>query len=54
LKIAGIAALGMGTAPVIDAVAASGGHGAEPHIAKGDDALTAKHGGMVIDTTKLA
>ncbi len=53
LKIAGIAALGMGTAPVIDAVAASGGHGAAPHMRKGDDALTAKHWGLVIDTTKL-
>src|SRR5210317_2264904 len=53
LKIAGIAALGMGTAPVIDAVAASGGHGAEPHMRKGSDALTAKQWGIVIDTTKL-
>ena len=53
LKIAGIAALGMGTAPVIEAVAASGGHGAQPHTQKGPDALTAKQWGMVIDTTKL-
>jgi hypothetical protein len=28
LKLAGVSALGLGTAPVIDAVAASGGHGA--------------------------
>jgi hypothetical protein len=34
LKIAGIAALGMGTAPVIDAVAASGGHGAATSYAQ--------------------
>jgi molybdopterin-containing oxidoreductase family iron-sulfur binding subunit len=53
LKLAGIAALGMGTAPVIDALAASGGHGAAPHMRKGDDALNAKHWGLVIDTTKL-
>jgi len=53
LKIAGIAALGMGTAPVIDAVAASGGHGAEPHMRKGSDALIAKQWGIVIDTTKM-
>jgi molybdopterin-containing oxidoreductase family iron-sulfur binding subunit len=53
LKIAGIAALGMGATPVVDAVAASGGHGAAPHMRKGDDALTARQWGLVIDTTKL-
>jgi Fe-S-cluster-containing dehydrogenase component len=53
LKIAGVAALGMGTARVIDAVAASEGHGAQPHVRKGDDALTATQWGMVIDTAKL-
>ena len=53
LKIAGIAALGMGTLPAMSAVAASDGHGAEPHMRKGDDALTATQWAMVIDTTKL-
>ena len=53
LKLAGIAALGIGTTPVIQAVAASGGHGPQPHTRKGDDALSARQWGMVIDTTKL-
>ncbi len=53
LKIAGVAALGMGTARVIDAVAAAEEHGAQPHVRKGDDALTATQWGMVIDTAKL-
>ena len=53
LKIAGIATLGIGAAPAIKAVAASGGGGPQPHTRKGPDALTAKQWGMVIDTTKL-
>lgn len=53
LKIAGVAALGMGTAPVVKAVAASGGHGPQPHTRKGDDALSATQWGLVIDTTKM-
>ena len=53
LKIAGVAALGMSTARVIDVAAASEGHGAQPHVRRGDDALTATQWGMVIYTAKL-
>ncbi len=56
LKIAGVsAALGLGARPVFDAFAASGGHGDthNPTSVKGDDALTAKHWGMVIDTREI-
>lgn len=53
LKFAGVAAVGMGTARVIDAVAASEEHGAQPYVRKGDKALTATQWGMVIDTAKL-
>jgi molybdopterin-containing oxidoreductase family iron-sulfur binding subunit len=53
LKIAGVAALGMSAVRVIDAAAASEGHSAQPHVRKGDDALTATQWGMVIYTAKL-
>ena len=53
LKIAGVAALGMGAAGVIDAAVASEGHGGQPYVRKGKDALSAQQWGMVIDTAKL-
>ncbi|MDJ0782819.1 MAG: 4Fe-4S dicluster domain-containing protein [Desulfosarcinaceae bacterium] len=56
LKVAGVAALGLGTTPALKAVAASGeaGGGApQPQVKKGAKALTAKQWAMVIDTRKL-
>jgi len=52
LKIAGIAALGLGAKPVLD-VMASSGETAQPKIMTGEKALSAKRWGMVIDTRKL-
>lgn len=53
LKVAGIAAIGMGAAPVMN-LAASEPHGsAQPVISKNEEALHAKRWGMVIDTSKL-
>jgi molybdopterin-containing oxidoreductase family iron-sulfur binding subunit len=55
LKVAGITALGIGTKPVLDVFAASGGHGAEPkpEVSQNEEVLTAKRWGMVIDTRKF-
>jgi len=53
LKIAGIAAVGLGAKPVADVLGAGGEAGPAPHTRKGDKALTAKQFGLVIDTTKL-
>lgn len=52
LKIAGIAALGLGAKPVLD-VMASSSETAKPKIMTGEKALSAKRWGMVIDTRKL-
>ncbi|MFZ5563384.1 MAG: sulfate reduction electron transfer complex DsrMKJOP subunit DsrO [Thermodesulfobacteriota bacterium] len=58
LKIAGIAAVGVTTAPVLTTLTASGADhagGAAPsgRIMPNKDALTAKHWGMVIDTRQF-
>lgn len=56
LKIAGAsAALSLGARPVLDAFASSGEHGGtlQPTSGKGEDALIAKHWGMVVDTRKI-
>ena len=53
LKMAGIAAVGLSTRPVIQTVAASSGHGTQMEVRKGPDALQAKQWAMVIDTRKL-
>jgi Fe-S-cluster-containing dehydrogenase component len=53
LKMAGIAAVGLSTPPVIQTVAASSGHGTQMEIRKGPQALAAKQWAMVIDTRKL-
>jgi Fe-S-cluster-containing dehydrogenase component len=56
LKVAGVAALGLGTTPVLKAVAANSGegeHAPQPHVQKGERALTAQQWAMVIDTRKL-
>ncbi len=53
LKVAGVAAVGLGAKPALDVMAVSGGHGAEPFTKKGEDVLKAKQWGMVIDTRKL-
>ncbi|MDH4205165.1 MAG: 4Fe-4S dicluster domain-containing protein [Desulfobacteraceae bacterium] len=52
LKIAGISALGLGAKPVLD-VMASSSETAAPKTTKGENALTAKRWGLVIDTRKL-
>jgi Fe-S-cluster-containing dehydrogenase component len=53
LQIAGVSALGLGAKPVLDAFASEGAAGAGYHVAKGEDALSAKQWAMVIDTRKL-
>jgi len=55
LKVAGVTALGVSASPVIlNAIASSGGdQKQEIQMGKGENALTAKHWGMVIDTRKL-
>ena len=55
VKIAGIAALGVGVGPLADALAASGGSGDNPadKTKNNPKALTAKHWAMVIDTRKF-
>jgi molybdopterin-containing oxidoreductase family iron-sulfur binding subunit len=52
LKIAGISALGLGARPVLD-VLASSGETAKPKTMKGENALSAKRWGMVIDTREF-
>ena len=56
LKIAGAsAAVGLGARPVIEALAAGGGHEAvsEAMVEKGPEALTATRWAMVVDTRKI-
>ena len=53
LKIAGIAALGLGAKPALDALAASGGAAAEPKLLPHSKALKAKQWAMVVDTTRI-
>ncbi len=53
LKIAGIAALGLGTGSASGVLAAGGASGPQSQTRKGDKALTAKQFGLVIDTTKI-
>jgi len=53
LQIAGVSALGLGATPVLNAFASEAGKGPGYHIAKGEDAQTAKQWAMVIDTRKL-
>lgn len=53
LKIAGVAAMGVGAKPILDAYAASGGDESKPYTKKGDKALKAKQWALVIDTRKL-
>jgi len=51
LQLLGISALAAGTKPLLDTFAA--GSGNEPHVRKGNNALSAGQWGMVIDTRKL-
>ena len=55
LKIAGLSAIGLGSRPVLDALAVSGGQGgvAEPQMLKNKAALEGRRWGMVIDTRKI-
>ena len=53
LKIAGIAALGLTTKPVLDAFSAEEGLKPEPTIARGEKALTARQWAIVMDTRKF-
>lgn len=56
IKVAGISALGLATAPVGKALSASGGGSKEPkaEMKKNENALTGTHWAMVIDTRKLS
>ncbi|BBO89221.1 sulfate reduction electron transfer complex DsrMKJOP subunit DsrO [Desulfosarcina ovata] len=53
LQIAGVSALGLGAKPVLNAFASGGAEGPGYHVAKGEDARSAKQWAMVIDTRKL-
>ncbi len=53
LKLFGVAALGAGVKPVLNAFAKEAGQPGEPQILAGEKALTAKQWGMVIDTRKF-
>ncbi len=55
LKIAGVSALGVGAKPVLDVFASSDEHGTsgKAKTEKNENALTAKHWGMVVDTRKV-
>ncbi len=53
LKMAGIAAVGLGTQPVIQTAAAAEAHGPKAHVRRSSKALTAEQWAMVIDTRKL-
>ncbi len=53
LKMAGIAAVGLGTQPVIQATAATDAHGPQTQVRKGPQALKAEQWAMIIDTRKL-
>ena len=54
LKVAGIAAIGLGAAPALNLVNASESHSAAgPVKSKNAEALAAKRWGMVIDTNKI-
>jgi len=53
LKLAGVAALGLTTKPVLDAYAAGGAKAPDALVKRGSKALTAKNWGMVIDTRKF-
>ena len=53
MKLAGIAALGLGVQPVIKAVAPASEEAAQPEMRRGEQALIAKQWAMVIDTRRL-
>ena len=53
MKIAGVAALGLGAQPVIKAVAPASDHGPQPEVRKNATALDAAQWAMVIDTRRF-
>jgi molybdopterin-containing oxidoreductase family iron-sulfur binding subunit len=53
LKAAGVAALGMGAKPALDALAVSGHEEAQPEVKKTENASVGSRWGMVIDTRKF-
>lgn len=55
LKLAGVSALGLGTAPVVADVwaATGGGNAPEPRLLPNEKALAARRWGMVVDTRKI-
>lgn len=53
LKVAGIAAIGMGAAPVMNLAASDSLGSAQPKMEKNEEAMHAERWGMVIDTSKL-
>lgn len=53
MKMAGIAALGLGAQPAIKAIAPAAEHGPQQHFSKGPNALTARQWAMVIDSRRF-
>jgi len=53
LKVAGIAAIGLGAAPAMNIAASASQHAAQPVKSKNRQALSARRWGMVIDTGKV-
>jgi len=53
LKLAGVSAVGLGTRPVLNAIAAGGGHADKPVVEPNEKALKARQWAMVIDTRKF-
>jgi molybdopterin-containing oxidoreductase family iron-sulfur binding subunit len=54
IKVAGIAALGLGAQPAATAMAAAPAHGPQTRVQTGSKALKAEQWAMVIDTRKLS
>jgi molybdopterin-containing oxidoreductase family iron-sulfur binding subunit len=54
VKIAGIAALGLGAQPALKTIAPAAEHGPQPLVQKHGEALKAEQWAMVIDTTRFS
>ncbi len=54
VKMAGIAALGLGAQPALKAMVPAAEHGSQPAVKAHEEALTAKQWAMVIDTTRFS
>jgi Fe-S-cluster-containing dehydrogenase component len=54
VKMAGIAALGLGAQPALKAIVPAAEHGSQPAVKAHEEALKAKQWAMVIDTTRFS